>query len=86
MLMNYYAPIFVLSLLFTTQNRTIHMTFGQKITSVRKQKEMSQADVAKLLGVHRSYISQIERGVENMSLKNIERLAKVLRVSVRDLI
>ncbi len=47
---------------------------------------MSQADVAKILGVHSTYISSIERGVRNMALKNIERLAKSLGVPIEELI
>ena len=47
---------------------------------------MSQADLAKVLGVHSTYISGIERGVRNMALKNIERLAKALAVPIEDLI
>lgn len=47
---------------------------------------MSQADLAKILGVHPTYISGIERGVRNMALKNIERLAKALNVPIGELI
>jgi len=38
------------------------------------------------LGVHPTYISGIERGVRNMALKNIEKLANALGVSVNDLL
>ena len=47
---------------------------------------MSQGDLAKILGVHSTYISGIERGVRNMALKNIEKLANALGVSVNDLL
>lgn len=47
---------------------------------------MSQAGLAKILGVHPTDISGIERGMRNMALKNIERLAKALNVSVKDLL
>ena len=46
---------------------------------------MSQGDLAKILDVHPTYISGIERGVRNMALKNIERLATALGVSISDL-
>ena len=64
----------------------ISVKFGKKAKELRLQKNMSQGDLAKILGVHPTYISGIERGVRNMSLKNIERVAKALGVSVRDLI
>lgn len=67
-------------------NMDISAKFGKRVKTVRLRKQLSQGDVAKLLGVHRSYISQIERGVENMSLKNIERLSKALKVTMRELI
>lgn len=60
--------------------------FGKKVREIRLKKQMSQGGLAKILGVHPTYISGIERGVRNMSLKNIERLAKALGVSIEDLI
>lgn len=54
--------------------------------AIRLEKDMSQADLAKLLDVHVTYISGIERGIRNMSLKNIDKLAKALGVSIKDLI
>jgi transcriptional regulator with XRE-family HTH domain len=59
--------------------------FGQKIRKVRIAKEMSQGKLAKKLGVDRSYISKIERGLQNISLKGIEKLAKVIGVSIGEL-
>jgi transcriptional regulator with XRE-family HTH domain len=59
--------------------------FGLKVKKVRLSKQMSQGDLAKILHVHPNYISGIERGLENMSLRNIERLAKALNVSVQEL-
>jgi len=55
--------------------------FGNKVREIRLQKKMSQGDVAKILGVHRSYISGIERGTRNPSLITIEKIAKALGVS-----
>jgi transcriptional regulator with XRE-family HTH domain len=64
----------------------ISSRFGKKVKEIRLKKGMSQADLAKVLGVHPTYISGIERGVRNMALKNIERLAKALSVPIEDLI
>ena len=60
--------------------------FAKKVKEIRLRKKMSQGDLAKILGVHPTYISGIERGVRNMALKNIERLAKALGVPIEDLI
>lgn len=63
----------------------ISVKFGKRVKELRTQKKMSQGDLAKILGVHPTYISGIERGVRNMSLKNIEKLAKALGVKIDEL-
>ena len=75
----------------TSNNNAKSMTdisakFGKRAKEIRLKKGMSQGDLAKILGVHPTYISGIERGVRNMALKNIERLAKALGVPIEDLI
>jgi len=60
--------------------------FGLKVKKVRLSKQMSQGNLAKKLGVGPSYISQIERGVQNVSLRGIEKIAKALNVSIKELI
>jgi len=65
---------------------TISTKFGKKVKEIRLSKDMSQADLAKVLGVHVTYISGIERGLRNMSLKNIEKLAKALKIPIEELI
>lgn len=64
----------------------ISAKFGKRVKEIRLKKGMSQGDLAKVLGVHPTYISGIERGARNMALKNIDRLAKALGVPIEDLI
>lgn len=64
----------------------ISAKFGKKVKEIRLKKKMSQGGLSKILGVHPTYISGIERGKRNMALKNIERLAKALGVPIEDLI
>jgi len=64
----------------------ISVKFGKKVKELRLKKKMSQGDLAKILGVHPTYISGIERGVRNMALKNIEKLAKALGVTPSELL
>jgi len=49
---------------------------------------MSQGDIARILDVHRSYISGLERGVINSSLLTIQKVAKALNLNInaKDLI
>jgi transcriptional regulator with XRE-family HTH domain len=60
--------------------------FGKKVREIRLEKKMSQGDVAKILGVHRTYISGIERGMRNPSLITLEKIAKALKVNIDNLI
>lgn len=60
--------------------------FGQKVKELRLKQNMSQGDLAKILGVHRAYVSGIERGVRNPSLTTIERFAKAFGVKSNELL
>ena len=64
----------------------ISIKFGKRVKQIRLEKQLSQGGLAKILGLHPTYISGIERGVRNMALKNIEKLAKALNVSIEELI
>jgi transcriptional regulator with XRE-family HTH domain len=60
--------------------------FGKKVREIRLKKKMSQADVAKIFGVHPTYISGIERGLRNPSLLTMEKIAKAMGVSTSELL
>ena len=64
----------------------IAIKFGKRVKEIRLKKGFSQGSLAKILDVHPTDISGIERGKRNMSLKNIERLAKALGVSMQELL
>ena len=58
------------------------MTFGQKITSVRKQKEMSQAELGKLSGVNGDIVGKYERDEMKPSIETAKKLADALEISL----
>ncbi len=64
----------------------ISIKLGKKVKEIRLKKHLSQGGLAKILGVHPTYISGIERGLRNMTLNNIEKLAKALSVSIKELL
>lgn len=64
----------------------ISKQFGKIVRETRLKKGLSQGDVAKRLNVYRSYISGFERGVRNPSLGVVERIAKALGVTAKNLI
>ena len=62
------------------------LQFGKKLRDVRLKKKLSQGDIARILGVHRSYISGLERGRRNPSLLTVHKVAKALGISVNELL
>ena len=63
----------------------IDIQFGSRIAALRKQRNISQEELAERCGVHRTYIGSIERGEKSPTLNTIERFAKGLNVSITDL-
>jgi transcriptional regulator with XRE-family HTH domain len=53
---------------------------GDAIRRERKRLDVSQEDFAEICDVHRTYISQVERGVINISFDNLVRIAKGFKV------
>ncbi len=60
----------------------ITQRFGLAIRQRRQELGISQEELSFRAGLHRTYISDIERGSRNPSLENIEKLAKALDISV----
>jgi len=60
----------------------IRIRFGRAIRRIREEQEINQEEAAERCGLHRTYYSGIERGVRNVSLVNIERVAKGLKTSL----
>jgi transcriptional regulator with XRE-family HTH domain len=54
--------------------------FGQTVRELRRRKGVSQERLAELCGLHRTYVSSVERGERNISLLNIAKLAAALDV------
>lgn len=63
----------------------IQKKLGKKIKELRNKRGISQEKLAFVCGLHRTYISDIERGTRNISIKNIGKIAKALKVKVSDL-
>jgi transcriptional regulator with XRE-family HTH domain len=63
-----------------TGEATYSVELGNRIRIARKSQEMTLAEVAEQVGVTRSFLSQVERGVVNPSVTTLRRVAQVLRV------
>jgi len=56
------------------------LAFGRRIRALRLAAGLSQEQLAERSGLHRTYVSSLERGLRNVGLDNILRLADALRV------
>jgi transcriptional regulator with XRE-family HTH domain len=65
--------------------RAQHLSFGHRVRELRKARGLSQEELAELAGVHRTYMSSVERGERNVGLDNILAIAAALDVPASDL-
>lgn len=63
----------------------ILIKFGQRVREERQKLNLSQEELADKAGVHRTYIGMIERAEKNITLENIEKIAKALGKSIASL-
>lgn len=54
--------------------------FGENLKKYRKEMNLSQEAFAERCGLHRTYISSIERFQRNISIENIQRIADALEI------
>ena len=59
--------------------------FGKKVRSERLKRNLSQEKLAEIVGLHRTYIGMIERAEKNITLINIQKIARGLNLSIRSL-
>ena len=59
---------------------------GEKIRHIRKKQGISQEELGFRAKLHRTYIGAIERAEQNVSIDNIHKIAKALKVSPKDLL
>lgn len=63
----------------------LRIRFGRVIRDLRKKQGLSQEELAEKAGLHRTYIGMIERGEKNITLENIDKIAKALNVQIEEL-
>ena len=69
-----------------SQSRTVTSRFGQRLRQLRRERNLTQLDMAVTFGIDRSFISDVERGRKSMSLPMLEVVALGLQVSLSDLL
>lgn len=64
----------------------IRHRFADQVRTLRKAKGWSQEELADRAGIHRTFVSQIERATKRSTIDTVEKLAKALGVSCGDLL
>jgi transcriptional regulator with XRE-family HTH domain len=64
---------------------SIQILFGQNVRYTREKKGWSQDRLSEETGLHRTYISGVERGVRNPTIEVVQKIAKALNANVPDL-
>ena len=60
--------------------------FGEAVRALRRERGLSQEEFADRVGLHRTYIGDVERGERNIGLVNIGRIAQALDLPIVDLV
>lgn len=66
--------------------KNILIIFGEKVREIRKEKGLSQEELAHKADLHRTYIGMIERAEKNITLLNIEKIANALQINISNLL
>ena len=66
--------------------QNILIKFGERVREIRKEKGLSQEELAHKADLHRTYIGMIERAEKNITLINIEKIANALEVDIKELL
>lgn len=67
-------------------SKSILKVFGENVRRHRLERGWSQEELAEKCGLHRTYIGSIERSERNVSLTNIQLIAKGLGVKIEELL
>ena len=63
----------------------VKIVFGRRVRILRKREGLSQEQLALRCGLNRTYVGGVERGERNISIVNIEKIARAIGLSLKDL-
>jgi len=59
---------------------------GEKVKKYRKNRDLTQVQLAVIIGISPSYMSAIEQGARYPSLKVLQKIAKTIKVDIKELL
>jgi len=65
--------------------RDLLVRLGERIRKLRKKRGWTQVEMAEKVGIDRSFLADVERGKRNVSILNLDLMAKGLKVSLSQL-
>ena len=68
------------------KQKPLRQIMAENLRVLRLEAHISQEELAELCGLHRTYISDIERCNRNVSIDNIEKIARALHITASDLL
>jgi transcriptional regulator with XRE-family HTH domain len=78
--------VFLFAYWLVPATANLRKVLGETIRTQREAADLSQEKLAELADLSRNYIGELERGETNVSIEALVRVAKALRVRVRDLV
>ena len=75
-----YVDFLYSKIYYEKMNTSILNIFGENLKRYRIEKGLSQEKFAELCGLHRTYISDIERFKRSISLENIQKISRALGI------
>lgn len=69
-----------------TGKRTARELLANNLRRLRAERGLSQEDLAFEANLHRTFVAHVERGVRNISIDNIEKLASALKMQSHELL
>lgn len=63
----------------------IKKQFGERVRKLRTQANLSQEKFALQIGMDRTYLASVEQGKRNISIENIQKIAKGFGITIEDL-
>ncbi len=80
-----HSPLIYRLQLYYPLSMDIKSKIGNKIRKLRHQRDLSQEQFANVCGLDRTYIAGIEQGKRNVSIVNLEKIAKAFEISLSEL-